>query len=255
MIIALIQHISSSLVLIKSAFKLANSLGKEFGVACIAPTPDEFNKLRTVTEKLLSDNEIITANLFQISGLNSIHTFCEENEVSFLFMQLSDSKSSGIQKMLTACRELRIPYLFYKVTFSPLQTEKIVVPVNFLEEEIEKAQFASAFGRFCQSEIVILQANDYGSKATTTTARMLELFDKFNLNVRVEKARGDSFKVDKESVSKATELNAGLIIITASREYGLDDILFGPTELHVVKKSNIPVLLVNPRADLYALCD
>jgi len=46
-----------------------------------------------------------------------------------------------------------------------------------------------------------------------------------------------------------------MIIVSASRDYGLDDILFGPKEYHVVKKSDIPVLLVNPRGDLYALCD
>ena len=35
----------------------------------------------------------------------------------------------------------------------------------------------------------------------------------------------------------------------------LDDIIFGPKEQHMVKKSEKPVLLVNPRGDLYALCD
>jgi nucleotide-binding universal stress UspA family protein len=84
---------------------------------------------------------------------------------------------------------------------------------------------------------------------------MQELFNKFDLNVQVEKAKGDSFKVDKEAVNKAIELKAGLIIITASRDYGLDDILFGPREQHLIRKSSIPLLIVNPRADLYALCD
>lgn len=255
MIVALIQHIDSSIDLIKSTLKLANQLEKEFAIVCIASDATDFENQKTETENILTRNALVYCKIFQIKGLNQVYSFCEEKEVSFLLIQLTQTKSSGIQKMLTACRELRIPYLFYKNTFSALQLDKIVVPVNFLEEEIEKAQFASAFGRFCKSEIIILQANDYGSKAANTVARMVDLYAKFNLNVRVEKARGDSFKVDKESVSKATECNAGLIIITASREYGLDDILFGPTELHVIKKSDIPVLLVNPRADLYALCD
>lgn len=255
MIVALIQHIDSSIELIKSTLNLANQLEKEFAIVYMASGSADFDTQKTNTEILLTSNALISCDIYQIEGLNQIYSFCEEKEVSFLLMQLTQTKSSGIQKMLTACRELRIPYLFYKNTFSALQLDKIVVPVNFLEEEIEKAQFASAFGRFCKSEIVILQANDYGSKAATNVARMIDLYAKFNLNVRVEKARGDSFKVDKESVSKAIECNAGLIIITASREYGLDDILFGPSELHIIKKSDIPVLLVNPRADLYALCD
>ena len=62
-------------------------------------------------------------------------------------------------------------------------------------------------------------------------------------------------KIEMEAVNIAETKQVGLIIVSASRDYGLDDILFGPKESHVVKKSNIPVLLVNPRGDLYALCD
>jgi len=190
-----------------------------------------------------------------VTCLNQLNAYCEQNEVSFLFIQLIENKARKIQQLLNACRELRIPYMLYKNSFEKLLTEKILLPVNFLEEELKKAQFASAFGRFCNSEIHILQANDYGTKAATNVVRMQELFNKFDLKVQVEKAKDDSFKVDKEAVNKAIELKAGLIIVTASREYGLDDIFFGPREQHLIRKSFIPLLIVNPRADLYALCD
>jgi nucleotide-binding universal stress UspA family protein len=225
MVLTLVQDKNSSQILEKSASMLATALGKEFLV--------ENLDLR----------------------LNNLSNFCEEKEVSFLFIQLIENKARKIQQLLNACRELRIPYIIYKNSFENLRTNKIILPVNFLEEEVEKAQFASAFGRFCNSEIYILQANDYGSKAATNVERMQELFNKFDLNVQVEKAKGDSFKVDKEAVNKAIELKAGLIIITASRDYGLDDILFGPREQHLIRKSSSPLLIVNPRADLYALCD
>ena len=129
------------------------------------------------------------------------------------------------------------------------------MPVSFLEEEVEKAQFASAFGRFCGSEVALLQANDYGSKAARNVERMKELFIKFSFTFSIRKAKKDSFKVDMESVQLAERENYGLLIASASREYGLDDIIFGPKERHMVKKSVKPVLLVNPRGDLYALCD
>lgn len=225
MILILIKDKNTSHALEESASALAKMLGKEYAIA-------DFD-----------------------TCLNQLNDYCEENEVSFLFIQLTENKPRKIQQMLNACRDLRIPYLLFKNSFENLQTEKILLPVNFLEEEVEKAQFASAFGRFCNSEIYMLQANDYGTKAATNVARMQELFNKFDLNVQVEKAKGDSFKVDKDAVNKAIELKAGLIIITASRDYGLDDILFGPREQHLIRKSSIPLLIVNPRADLYALCD
>jgi len=225
MVLSLIQDKNTSQLLEKSASILAKMLGKEYATA-------DFN-----------------------SCIHQLNDYCEENEVSFLFIQLIENKGRNIQKLLNACRDLRIPYIFFKNSFSELRTDKILLPVNFLEEEVEKAQFASAFGRFCNAEIRILQANDYGSKASTNVSRMLELFQKFNLNILVNKAIGDSFKVNNEAVNIAPEQNVGLLIITASREYGLDDILFGPAEQHLIKKSKVPLLIVNPRADLYALCD
>ena len=132
---------------------------------------------------------------------------------------------------------------------------KVIVPVNFLEEEVEKAQFASAFGRFCGSEITLPIANDYGSKAANNAARMQTLFEKFDFTYTAQKATKDSFKVEMEAVQVASASGAGLAIVSASRDYGLDDIIFGPKELHLIKKSDVPLLLVNPRGDLYALCD
>ena len=52
-----------------------------------------------------------------------------------------------------------------------------------------------------------------------------------------------------------TETGHQLLVLTTSREYGLDDILFGPPERHAIQRSQVPVMLINPRADLFSLCD
>ena len=130
-----------------------------------------------------------------------------------------------------------------------------MVPVTFLEEEYEKAQFASAFGRFYGSQVLLLQANDYGSKAGRTVEKISALLDKFQVAYRVERARGDSYKVEREAVRRAADEGYGLVLLSASRDYGLDDLLFGPKEQHLLRHSSVPILLINPRGDLYALCD
>jgi len=63
------------------------------------------------------------------------------------------------------------------------------------------------------------------------------------------------FFAAKEAVAKAEKEKYGIVLLSASRDYGLDDIIFGPKERHLIQKSTVPVLLVNPRGDLYALCD
>ena len=84
---------------------------------------------------------------------------------------------------------------------------------------------------------------------------MQELFRKFNLNFSQQKAKSDSFKLDREAVKLAEEKQFGIVLVSASRDYGLDDLIFGPNEYHLIRRSAVPLLLVNPRGDLYTLCD
>lgn len=256
MVLVQIYNTSSAKQLIESASKLAKQLGKDFGILYNAETEKTDFKIENELKLFLQEQNISDYKLFSKSYKNIVFsTFCDEADVSFLFIQLVENKSKTIRFHLNHCRDLRIPYILYKDSFFALNLEKVLLPIGFLEEEVEKAQFASAFGRFCKSEINMLLANDYGSKAAKNADRMKELFDKFDFAYTLEKAERDSFKVEMEAVNVADIKKAGLIIVSSSRDYGLDDLLFGPKESHVVKKSNVPVLLVNPRGDLYALCD
>ncbi|MEI8085208.1 MAG: universal stress protein [Paludibacter sp.] len=257
MVLVFIQHIETAQVLINSAAVLAKSLQKQFGVLIIVPNEELISANESELNEFMKPLNLLSETQINVlcGKINQLAEICDELDASFLFLQLTDSKSKSIRGLLDVCRDLRIPYVLFKDTFRALDLKKVILPIGFLEEELEKAQFASAFGRFCNSEIKMLLANDYGSKAATNAEKMQTLFDKFELNYTLEKATKDSFKVERESIQVAEKKGAGLIIVSASREYGLDDILFGPKEFHVVKKSPIPVLLVNPRGDLYALCD
>ncbi len=242
--------------MLQSALSLAIQLKKSLGVLSfvdneelIALRDDELKEL--INELNLKDALLTVRN----SKTYTLTSVCEELDASFLFIQISNGQTKSIRSLLNDCRELRIPYLFYKEAFTELILKKVILPIGFLEEELEKAQFAAAFGRFCNSEIIMLLANDYGSKATTNAKKMTLLFDKFQLKYTLGKALKDSFKVEAESIQVAEKEQGGIIIVSASRDYGLDDILFGPKEYHIIKKSPVPVLLVNPRGDLYALCD
>ena len=246
MILVQIQQLSTSKTLLQSASKLALQLGKSFAVLTLAGIENELKSL--LDECKITDYQIFIKERLLVE-------ICEAEEVSFLFIQLPNEQTKNIRKLLNNCRDLRIPYLFYKDSFKEFDLHKVILPIGFLEEEMEKAQFASAFGRFCGSEIKMLLANDYGSKAATNAEKMKQLFDKFDFKYSLEKATKDSFKVEAESIQVAENKHAGIIIVSASRDYGLDDILFGPKEYHLVKKSSVPVLLINPRGDLYALCD
>ncbi len=256
MIFVQIKQIETAGTLLRSASKLAIQLQKTFGVLSFVDSEEHIPARKNEMKTVLSELNLTHSRIFvRTNNSNTLTEICEELDASFLLIQQVDNNSKSIRGSLNNCRELRIPYILYKDSFGELDLQKVILPVGFLEEEIEKAQFASAFGRFCGSEIKMLLANDYGSKAAVTANRMKLLFDKFDFRYTLDKGKKDSFKVETEAVQVAEDEHAGLIIVSASRDYGLDDILFGPKEYHVLKKASVPVLLVNPRGDLYALCD
>ena len=151
---------------------------------------------------------------------------------------------------------MRIPYVFLTDTMRKLQPLHILTaPVTLLEEDVHKAEVCQHLGRYTGTEIVLLKAHDYGHKASQHTERIATALQKAGVSVRIEEAQKDSFKVNIEAAERQRELLSDMIVLTASREYGLDDIFFGPQERHALQRSQVPILLLNPRGDLYSLCD
>ena len=198
-----------------------------------------------------------------------------------------DGTRRGVQQVLDACREERRPYLVIKeqgtkskdIALTTDQTNQkgldswflvpgssILVPVTMLEEEVYKAEICTYLARKTGAHLILLRANDYGSKAKRNTQRIIThiqtIAERTGDNITYEErvAKGDSFHIHKElhtyiSLPFREGTGVGLSILTASREYGLDDWLFGPPEQYVIRHSPVPVMLVNPRADLFSLCD
>ena len=196
-----------------------------------------------------------------------------------------DGTRRGVQQVLDACREERRPYLVIKeqgtrskdISLTTDQTNQnglgswflvpgssILVPVTMLEEEVYKAEICTYLARKTGAHLILLRANDYGSKAKRNTQRIIThiqtIAERTGERITYEErvAKGDSFHIHKELHTIPPlegEVRWGLILLTASREYGLDDWLFGPPEQYVIRHSPVPVMLVNPRADLFSLCD
>ena len=188
-----------------------------------------------------------------------------------------DGTRRSVQRALDVCREERRPYVVIKDDCSAQQSccsevqngstlSSILVPVTMLEEEVYKAEVCTYLARKTGAHLILLRANDYGSKAIKNTQRIIThirtIAERTGEPITYEEriAKGDSFHIHKELPVLSSTLQGGdrgglLILLTASREYGLDDWLFGPPEQYVIRHSQVPVMLVNPRADLFSLCD
>lgn len=166
-----------------------------------------------------------------------------------------------IQHHLNECREERRPYVFITNTMTVKPLRRLLVPVSMLEEETYKAEICTYLARKTGAQIILLKAHDYGSHAQQNVNRIVThikaVMEKTGEKISYEtvEARKDSFSLVKESSERQRDFQHDLLILTASRDYGLDDILFGPPERKAIQRALVPVMLVNPREDLFSLCD
>lgn len=176
-----------------------------------------------------------------------------------------ENQARIIQRRLNECREERRPYVFITPTMHIKTLRRLLVPVSMLEEETYKAEICTYLARKTGAHIILLQANDYGSHARQNVNRIVTHIEAVNrrlseagdepVSYEVAHARKDSFGLVREAAERQRDFCHDLLILTASRDYGLDDILFGPPERKAIQRALVPVMLVNPREDLFSLCD
>lgn len=190
-----------------------------------------------------------------VGTLSDLPTILSNMEASILIIDLTQKAHFyHILSLLKACRDLRIPYIFIKEAFSHVSLKTWLIPISFLPEEKEKGVIAAAFGRRQESSFDLLVANDFGTRAALNANAIQTLLTKFAIPFRVTKGQKDSFSIQQEAVRRASQGEADAVILTASREYGLDDLIFGPPEQRIIAKSRVPLLFLNPRSDLHVLC-
>ena len=167
----------------------------------------------------------------------------------------------AIQHHLDECREERRPYVFVTNTMTVKPLNRLLVPVSMLEEETYKAEICTYLARKTGAHIILLKAHDYGTHAQQNVNRIVTHIKAIaersgeNISYEIVEAHKDSFSLIKEASERQRDFRHDLLILTASRDYGLDDIIFGPPEQHAIRRALVPVMLVNPREDLFSLCD
>ena len=183
-----------------------------------------------------------------------------ENNDDIRLIECANEKRT-IQRHLNECREERRPYVFVTNTMTVKTLRRLLVPVSMLEEETYKAEICTYLARKTGAHIILLQANDYGSHARQNVNRIVTHIRSVSERTGVEisyevvLAKKDSFGLIREASERQRDFQHDLLILTASRDYGLDDILFGPPERKAIQRALVPVMLVNPREDLFSLCD
>lgn len=199
---------------------------------------------RAVADRMGFELKFVAENEY----LDIIEDWVEREDAAMVVCQIDDMKR--LQHYLNAFRGLRVPYVFVKEGMS-FAMEKIGLPVTRYEEDKEKGPFCGSFARNFGGKVTIYKPKDYGTMAERNIESIAKLLQKENVDYAIESGKKNSDGVENEAVNMENDF----LIISASRDYGWDDLIFGPKERKTIKQAKIPVMVINPRGDLYPLCN
>lgn len=169
--------------------------------------------------------------------------------------------SENVKSKLPALQASQIPFLFVSSSQAhSLTYKKPILPVDFRKVMKDTSLWASYFGRFNQSATTVFYATEKDKDHAKMIRKNLKFIEKllmkFHLDFNVKEAGKNSFGLPFEAVRKGLQQKHDLIIIPSSKNISLIDLIIGLPEVKIIKKAgHLPVLCINPKRDMYILCD
>jgi hypothetical protein len=165
------------------------------------------------------------------------------------------------KKYSHAVTESPVPFLFVDTQQETVpEYKRLVLPVDLRKENSDSALWSSYFGRFNQTLIVVVAANDKNRENIKQVTRNVfltkKLFQKFQLQHKIFKGQKNSLAIANEALKLALASDFDFISVLGSSTITPLDLLVGLPEKKIVRNSGkLPVLIINPRRDNYILCD
>ncbi len=223
--------------------KKRKSLIKQILVEYTLPLSDEIPGLKT-SVLLMSEH------------IRDIPAILADEYEAVLFV----ADAAQYKKFSTAVTQSPSPFLFVN-NEAPLSSfKKIVLPLDARRENKDIALWSSWFGRFNQSEIIVIAANDNNRERQIQVGKNVlltkKLLEKFNIPLKIYKGQKSSFYNSAEAAEFAHNDAADLLILLGSSVITPIDRLLGLPERKIISfPGSFPVLLINPRRENYILCD
>ena len=164
------------------------------------------------------------------------------------------------KELLRNFARCRTAYLVAQQACDEKQPTDVALSVDFRRESKEKFVWSSYFARFAHSRVHALHYDyrDQGlfTKWQANMGQLSRLFQGFKQEVDAYPMANHSLFLDTNGVRTTAEQGWGLYITVTTNERDALEYLIGTQEQRtVVNPWHIPVLFLNPRQDLYVLCD
>ena len=219
---------------------------------------------------LLSNNIIakhnVLVNVYVFHGEihELINTFYEKINAIAIIAGLNSVKLKGhyftAGKLVTDYRNLRVPLIaVHDVIPRNTMYQHIVLPLDFNRESKEKSAWAGHITTLNKSRVTILIRNYKDAYFAASLRNNLALVKKLYKNIEVDydivKEPDIKVDIDRYAVEYAWLNRGDMIVVMATKEVAVDDLLFGLKEKKIIDNAyKLPVMLINPRDDLYLPC-
>jgi len=263
-IVVLLTLTPSDKMLILNGLKIASLFRKE--VCLLFNHSKKEKKYRDEFKRKLIEYSIPIKNEMPVL---KVSTLLLSEKLTRLPEKLSDdyeaifmvAPSSQFAKYSKALSESPIPFLFVNENRETIPEYKnLVLPIDLRKENSDSALWSSYFGRFNDTAIVVVAANDKDQTDQKQVAKNVvlskKLFQKFNISHKIFRGQKSSLGNAFEALDLALSANADFITILSSSIITPLDLVVGLPERKIIKKAGpLPVLIINPRKDNYILCD
>ncbi len=175
--------------------------------------------------------------------------------------KVKEKLASNPDIMLKNLYTSRIAYFISSQNLnSNLPFNKVVMTIDNMRESKEKVLWGSYFGRFANSEVIVYYHNYkdefYRHQLHYNIKFVMRMFDNFKIKYNLHLSSDSKTFVDYQAIDYAKENNADLIICQTTKNKSWVEELFTLKERKVINNSQqVPVLFVNPREDLFILCE
>ncbi len=174
--------------------------------------------------------------------------------------ETNKNKADNPITLLKNMETSRVAYMICNQKRSIVDYSKVLLPLNNARESKEKTLWASYFARFFQSEITLFyrtyKDSLYQKQLNLNLAFARKMLGQFNIIPSNHKSEDRKKLLDLQALDYADKEKYGVIICQTTKDKSLFDRIKGLEEEKVLKNlKDKPILFLNPRDDLFVLCE
>lgn len=203
------------------------------------------------------NGQVITDYVFP----ETLFRYADEHNTAMFVIGVDKNAKEGffnVKKAIKLIRQSRFPVMTVTTNHTDTTCYKhILLPLDIERQNKEKALWAGYFSRFYGSVIHILypKYRDEGlvKLVHDNVAFVEKLYENLEITYEKHETQPQNY-LDAYALEFAPQVNAGASVIMMTRYYTLADVLTGPRERKIIGSSELPILCINQRDDLYVLC-